>query len=703
MKISILLPYKENFSPDYPGAVSIYVKDTTINSKFRKNIFIYGSTNYKKKLLKNYVNLPFNKELFQSSSKIYVNNFLNEEKKKKSQIIEIHNRPSYINSIYDNVKSKLVLYFHNDPLDMNGSKSVSERLNILSKVERIIFNSQWSKRRFLSGMNRIYIKSKKLLVIYQSTNKVKVNLNKKEKLISFVGKLNRAKGFDIFGQAIVKILNKYPKWKSNVFGDEPREKLFYKHKNLKLMGFKPHKVVLNNFKKSSITVVCSRWQEPFGRTSLEASSRGCAVIISNRGGLPETVTNAIILRKLNHKSLYNALVNLIENNKKRLNLQKKSIKNFYLSNRFVTKQIDNYRSIINHKLFKNSFFKNSKFKILHITNFNERHNGRLFYNTGRRLNNGFVRLNHSVLTLSDRDIVSYYRSIRDYDGSRTLNNKLLEVISNYLPDLIVLGHADLIKKETLKFIRKTYPDIKIVQWFLDRMDSDWKSNKIRFLDKINYVDCSFCTTSPDTLNFPKNNKIFYIPNPADQSMENLEVYKNKSPKTDVFFAMSHGVHRGILKKGKIDKRENFLNKLIKITPNVKFDIYGYKNKQPIWADNFKNALFNSKMGINLSQGASTKYYSSDRITQLIGNGLMTFIDEKTKLNKFFTKKEVVFYKSIKDLSKKILKYNENDNLRVKIAKNGKKKYLKYLNSKNIAKFIIQKTFNIKYKNKYLWE
>ena len=27
MKISILLPYKENFSPEYAGAVSIFIKD----------------------------------------------------------------------------------------------------------------------------------------------------------------------------------------------------------------------------------------------------------------------------------------------------------------------------------------------------------------------------------------------------------------------------------------------------------------------------------------------------------------------------------------------------------------------------------------------------------------------------------------------------------------------------------------------------
>ena len=33
MKISILLPYKENFSPSYPGAVSLFVKDTAALSK----------------------------------------------------------------------------------------------------------------------------------------------------------------------------------------------------------------------------------------------------------------------------------------------------------------------------------------------------------------------------------------------------------------------------------------------------------------------------------------------------------------------------------------------------------------------------------------------------------------------------------------------------------------------------------------------
>ena len=38
MKISILLPYKENFSPEYPGAVSLFVFETSKISKLKKKL-----------------------------------------------------------------------------------------------------------------------------------------------------------------------------------------------------------------------------------------------------------------------------------------------------------------------------------------------------------------------------------------------------------------------------------------------------------------------------------------------------------------------------------------------------------------------------------------------------------------------------------------------------------------------------------------
>ena len=106
MKISILLPYKENFSPEYPGAVSLFVYETTRISKFKKDITIFGNTNYAKKFNLKYENILLNKNLFRSQTKNYVNKFINLEKKNNSTIIEVHNRPSYIHILYSETKNK---------------------------------------------------------------------------------------------------------------------------------------------------------------------------------------------------------------------------------------------------------------------------------------------------------------------------------------------------------------------------------------------------------------------------------------------------------------------------------------------------------------------------------------------------------------------------------------------------------------------
>ena len=76
MKISILLPYKENFSPNYAGAVSLFVNDITNKSIYKKTTSIFGNTEYKKFLSNKYVNLVIDKKVFSSTNSEYVKNFL---------------------------------------------------------------------------------------------------------------------------------------------------------------------------------------------------------------------------------------------------------------------------------------------------------------------------------------------------------------------------------------------------------------------------------------------------------------------------------------------------------------------------------------------------------------------------------------------------------------------------------------------------
>ena len=139
----------------------------------------------------------------------------------------------------------------------------------------------------------------------------KFNLNKKKQIV-FTGKLNSSKSYDLFGKAIIKILDKHKDWSAIVAGNEPREKYNFKHKRLKIYPWLPHKKILQIYNDSSISVVPSRWEEPFGRSSLEAGSRANAVIISKRGGLPETIANPIFLKNVTSKNIFDEIDKLID-------------------------------------------------------------------------------------------------------------------------------------------------------------------------------------------------------------------------------------------------------------------------------------------------------------------------------------------------------------------------------------------------------
>ena len=703
MKISVLLPYKENFSSKYAGAVSLFVKDTIQNSQFSKSTYVFGNMSFNKPFLKNYINIDLKKNLLQSNSKNYVLKFLEKEKKINSDIIEIHNRPHYIKYLKNIEKKKIFLYFHNDPLSMSGSSSVKERMALLNRIDKILFNSKWSQKRFFINIENEKLLKQKTSVCYQSTNSVQIDFTKKKKLISFVGKLNSAKGYDLFGDAILKILDKYNDWKAIVIGDEPREKIDFKHENLSVKGYLEHKKILDKLKYVSISVVSSRWEEPFGRTSLEAASRGSAVIISKRGGLPETSKSAIILKKLTAYEIYQEIEKLITNEKKLRKIQKANYKDFIFNHKYISNLIDKIRNefFINRNL---NIISNKIFKIMHITNFNERFDGRLHYNTGRRINNGFIRNGHNVLAISDRDILHNNKNIKDFSGNKSLQNKIIEAFNNFKPDIIVLGHADKVSNITLKQLKEIDNQLKITQWFLDPLSKygpDHLLNSKRIADKKDLIDTTFLTTDPNSLEIDIPNS-YFMPNPADKSFEILKNYEKDCP-YDVFFAMSHGVHRGTLKSGKEDDREVFINNLIRKNRNIKFDVYGMNNVQPIWADNFLKKISNSYMGLNLSRGRPIKYYSSDRIVQLIGNGLLTFIDDKTFLKDFFSKKELVFYNNIDDLSEKLSKYKKDKKMGKIIAKNGKKKYLKFFNSDLVSEYILSKTFGYRSKKRIIWD
>jgi len=694
LKIATILPYKENYTIKKAAAASLWVSDFFKYSSLRKNNYIYGSTDAKDFLSNNYINITIkdSNSKFVSTTNHYCKGLIKKIDGKKFDIVEIHNRPLVFNILKKKLISNFIIYFHNDPLSMNGSKTAEERINLLNKVEKIIFVSEWVQKRFFIDLDQRLLN--KTEVVYPSINKQN-KLFKKEKKIVFVGKLNPSKGYDIYRDAIIKILNEYPKWKAYSIGDEKRNKPIINHKNHIELGYLSHKEVLNFLSRTEIAVVPSRWEEPFGRSALEASSRGCATIISKKGGLPETSDHCVILKKLDYINLYNEIKKLITSTTVRKNYQKKG----FLNVKHITKEnsllIDDIRKslFINYRL---NFIKN-KLKIINIYNLGQKLNHRLYnISVGKKFTNGFIRNGHDVLEISDRDFIKQNRQLSLSSTKSRFQNYLIETFKNYNPDLLFFGHTNNIDLQTLAEIKNQNKSIVISQWNEDPIMKSFKDSKAN-IQKISYyeniTDHNFITTHPSV--FLKQNKninnFHFMFIPVDKNIECFDVF-NLKPRKDIFYAMSHGVNRATLKKGKSDSRIYFLNSLIKKINGINYDFYGFENKEPIWGDNLYNALTNSKMGLNLSRGLPTKYYSSNRIASLIGNGLMTFIDKRTSLNEIFSPKEVVFYTSIEDLSSKIKFYKGKDSLRKQIARKGKNKYFKLFNEKRISNYILKKSF-----------
>tara|TARA_B100000989_G_scaffold191632_1_gene144404 strand:+ start:254 stop:2359 length:2106 start_codon:yes stop_codon:yes gene_type:complete len=697
MKIASILPYKENYTQQGAGAVALWISDFMRDSIFKKDTFVFGNTKNNNFLTKNYININISSinSRLNSTTKEYSNKIINKMKSIDFDIVELHNRPIMVKEFFKKINSKIILYFHNDPTTMKGAKSVDERIYLLENVDKIIFITEWVKKRFFKDLPNL--SDNKTQVIYHSIDPIKKKI-KKNKQIIFVGKLNESKGYDLYCKSMFKVLDKNKNWKAYSIGEEKRFQNYPTHERHFNLGQITHNKVLNYLSKSEIAVIPSRWEEPFGRTALEASSRGCATIISNRGGLAETTDYAIKLNTLNVSNIENEVIKLIKNTRFRKNLQIKSKRFVKHQLKKNSKKIDLMRDSLFP--FKNININRNKLRILNIYNIAQKLNHRIYnLSLGKKFTNGFIRNGHDVIEISDRDYVRQNKGLNILNIRDKFHSYLIETFKNYNPDLIIFGHSDNITENILYDFKKLNKNIIISQWnedpFMNNI-GDKLDNKDKLKKFLPLVDHSFITTNPSVLNFSKKNNqnIHFFMTPVDKNIECFEVYKLR-PYNDVFYAMSHGVNRATLKEGKTDNRVNFLKKLIKKSNDIKYDFYGFGKQEPVWGNDFYKSLLNSKMALNLSRGNPTKHYSSNRIASLMGNGLMVFIDKKVEMNNFFNSNEIVSYNDIDDLANKIKFYKKNDKKRVEIAKKGKEKYFRIFNESKVSKFIIDKSLGKK--------
>jgi glycosyltransferase involved in cell wall biosynthesis len=315
----------------------------------------------------------------------------------------------------------------------------------------------------------------------------------------------------------------------------------------------------------------------------------------------------------------------------------------------------------------------------------------------KKFNYGLIRLGHHIYEFDDREVARSQSPFRTkFGGTMLANRRFLEVCENFWPQIIFLGHADLISKETLKKCRMLIPDVKIAHWTVDAFYIPRHSK--RFQKFLGLSDALFATTGGSVLaGFKTPGKcLAYIPNAVDSAIDCLQNDQQDAFDFDLLFCGSPSSEK---------PRDSVVEKIAGDSRlvNVRFEVRGLMGKSGVYGDKYDQLLKRSKMALNLSRDNDSPLCSSDRISQLLGNGLLTFIPESTGLKEIISAKEAIFFRDYEDLVEKILYYNTHDSERKSIAEAGRIVSHQRFSSERVARFMIELTMGLPLSEKYEWE
>ena len=337
---------------------------------------------------------------------------------------------------------------------------------------------------------------------------------------------------------------------------------------------------------------------------------------------------------------------------------------------------------------------NQPLRIVHVANFGEDQNGRAFYNVDRKLSLGLIRLGHFVYDFSYRHMARYDAPFRSKKlGIGKMQARLFDVIEQVAPELLLLGHSELIEASTLKALRGKYPHLKLAMWYVDWLEEAHKRENVR--SRLPLVDAVFCTTGGDALRAVAGDatNLHFMPNPVDPAIER---YRNDL-QSDFQWEM---IYCG--RDYKDPQRQAQLQDLSDRLGNQKLCLRGCLGQPTVFGAEYLSLLAQSRCGLNYSRRNDIPLYSSDRLAQLVGNGLLTFTPRVPGLEKLFNEEQLVYFDSFDDLVEKFHYFQANDDARVAIAKSGRERAHNEYSTTRLGQYLIDVTFKRKGYQRYQW-
>lgn len=321
--------------------------------------------------------------------------------------------------------------------------------------------------------------------------------------------------------------------------------------------------------------------------------------------------------------------------------------------------------------------------ILHVANFSDRTKGAGFAAVQYKLTNGLIRAGHNVVAFSDREVARASTPLLSRAAGRGgANRRLLALCRSLRPDVVLLGHADIVQPQTLADIRAVLPGVRLAQWSVDPLFD--AGNVARLRAKMALVDWTFASTAGPLLQAlaADGGNVAFLPNPVDASIERGRAFEQSTPPWDVFYAVGSPT---------LPRRHcgaevapvHILAELRRRLPQGRFLAPG------IDAPHQEAALMvPARIGLNISRRNDVRWYSSDRMAHLAGNGLVVATERASGFDALFGEDEMAFFGDGDELAALLERFLADDLSWRAVARRGWQAYGRMFDSTRVAAYML---------------
>lgn len=337
-------------------------------------------------------------------------------------------------------------------------------------------------------------------------------------------------------------------------------------------------------------------------------------------------------------------------------------------------------------------------RILHAASFGYRAKGVFLHGVATKLSNGWTRNGHYVVNFSARDIARWQGFGARWLGARLVRKTFQEACDSFRPDVLVVGHADVLAPETLAEVRGRLPDLKVLQWNVDwllppgyrHIEDSGENNVRRLLDRAPHVDATFISTAGPALeHFARSvaHPVGFLPNPVDPSVETARVFEKPSTDFDLLMVSGSRDPRRFV-CGELTDLAKFATGLQGELPDLRLNAAGLNGAPPVFGPAYQAALENAAIGWNVSRHNDVYLYSSDRLAHMAGNGQAVLIERSTGYSDLFGDDEFAFYRTKQEIVQLIERLARDDAARRAMARKGRQRYFALFDHVRVTKYML---------------